>query len=155
MQKNSPKNWGGAPELPLVVAAGWVSPSPCLPPKLIKFRHQGITAATGWLPAARSEIKIPGKTGLPAGNSTHWPRHSCSRARCTCTASPRSACGSGSPGCPTALVLSSDLSFSSILNWGTTSTVGPRRWPATTAFWASHQAHPDGAGELLQTRTQR
>ena len=38
--KNFPKKFGRRPELPLVVAAGWVSPSPCLPPKLIKFRHR-------------------------------------------------------------------------------------------------------------------
>ena len=39
-RKKFPQKFGRRPELPLVVAAGWVSPSPCLPPKLIKFRHR-------------------------------------------------------------------------------------------------------------------
>ena len=71
--KDFPQKFGRRPRIApiILVAAGWVCPSSCLPPKLIKFRPRGITAATGWLPAARTEIKIPGKTGLPAGNSTH------------------------------------------------------------------------------------
>lgn len=66
--KDFPQKFGRRPRIApiILVAAGWVCPSSCLPPKLIKFRPRGITAATGWLPAARTEIKIPVDPFLPS-----------------------------------------------------------------------------------------